>query len=132
MSDLRKAAEMALKALNNLYLNDYSGYEICKQEAYLVDDAMQALIKALEEPEQEPVAWIKKDRSAIEVSIMSAKYMTNEGFEPLYTAPPKHEWVGLTDDEIQNLEDSWERSDKWATFKEAAREIETKLREKNS
>lgn len=49
-------------------------------------EARNALRQALE-TEQEPVAWIKKDRSAIEVSIMSAEYMTNEGFEPLYTAP---------------------------------------------
>ena len=36
----------------------------------------------------QPVAWIKKDRSSIEVSIMSSEYMVNLGFEPLYTHPP--------------------------------------------
>ena len=35
-----------------------------------------------------PVAWIKKDRSSVEVSIMSSEYMVNLGFEPLYTHPP--------------------------------------------
>jgi hypothetical protein len=36
----------------------------------------------------QPVAWIKKDRSSIEVSIMSSEYMVNLGFEPLYARPP--------------------------------------------
>ena len=48
----------------------------------------------------------------------------NENWTPLYTAPPKREWVGLTDEDMEALflnEDG-------VRF---ARYIEAKLREKN-
>jgi hypothetical protein len=80
---------------------------------------IELLRARLAQPEPEPVAWLKKDRSSIEVSIMSAEYMKNAGFEPLYTAPPKREWVGLTDEEANEL-----------TYASIA-EIEAKLKEKN-
>jgi len=53
MTDLRKAAEMALTALDALYVNDYSGYEISKHESHVVDEAIEALRQALSQPEQE-------------------------------------------------------------------------------
>ena len=51
------------------------------------DEAKNSLRERLARPEQEPVAWISKDRS--EVSIMVSEYMIAQGFEPLYTAPPE-------------------------------------------
>jgi hypothetical protein len=71
------------------------------------DYAVELLRARLSAPEPEPVAWIKKDRSSIEVSIMSAEFMRNEGFEPLYTAPPQREWQGLTDEEMSAAMDYW-------------------------
>jgi hypothetical protein len=45
-------------------------------------------------------------------------------WDPLYAAPPKREWVGLTDDEIEHIADSeWEEA--------FVRMIEAKLKEKN-
>jgi len=41
---------------------------------------------------------------------------------PLYTAPPKREWVGLTDDEIDEKTD----------FRATVRYFEAKLKEKNT
>jgi hypothetical protein len=74
------------------------------------------------------VAWIAKDRSSIEVSIMSAEYMMAQGFEPLYTAPPKRQWAGLTETErneiLFNVEDDGEP---WPVM----RAVEAKLKEKN-
>jgi hypothetical protein len=75
---------------------------LTREEAQQVLDALQCVTpdwqKAVEtlrsriaQPEPEPVAWLNKDRSSIEVSIMSAEYMKNAGFEPLYTAPPQHD-----------------------------------------
>ena len=47
-------------------------------------------------------------------------------WDPLYTAPPKREWVGLTDEEVNELV---------ARFKRYSyvllREVEAKLKEKN-
>ena len=50
-----------------------------------------------------------------------------EGMTPLYTAPPKREWQGLTWDEV----DSWELPDLPTVF-EFVQFIEAKLREKNT
>jgi hypothetical protein len=62
------------------------------------------------------------------------------GLKPLYTAPPKREWAGLTDGEI---EDEWQSlmakyieevdSSYWGRCDfEFARAIEAKLKEKNN
>ena len=107
----RELMQQALDALE--YLPEMSG----------IEEAIQALRDRLAQPEPEPVAWIAKDRSSIEVSIMSAEYMMAQGFEPLYTAPPKREWVGLTDDDLVMCE-----SEEDVKF---VRAIEAKLKEKN-
>jgi hypothetical protein len=88
---------------------------------------------AQQQPESEPVAWIKKDRSSIEVSIMSAEYMRNEGFEPLYTAPPQREWQGLT---YKERNDCLVEADPCEALldheaHELMRTVEAKLKEKN-
>jgi hypothetical protein len=46
----------------------------------------------------------------------------------LYTAPPKRKWFGLTDEEIDYLEDAIDP----AMYRVFARRIEAKLREKNN
>jgi len=54
--------------------------------------------------QQEPVAWLKtwSDGSVSVLKTKSHAFADHE-LEPLYTAPPKREWVGLTDDEIDAL-----------------------------
>ena len=82
MDDLRKAAEMALEALED------SMYPQKKQF-----DAIVGLKQALAQPEQEPVAWKDKTYGNLH----------NQNFGnsiPLYTAPPSKPWVSLTDEEI--------------------------------
>ena len=90
-------------------------------------DLLKALRERLARPEQEPVAWISKDRS--EVSIMVSEYMMAQGFEPLYTAPPEREWVELTDEEIVELSKS--HGTGIINDGHFARAIEARLREKN-
>ena len=89
--------------------------------------ALEALRQALAQPEQEPVAWMVRDQvdgcqypSALKNPVGSI----NGESQPLYTAPPLKEWVGLTDDEIEHL-----RNDQpwWMV-----RDIEAKLKEKNT
>jgi hypothetical protein len=115
----RELMQQALDALE--YLPEMSG----------IEEAIQALRDRLAQPEPEPVAWIAKDRSSIEVSIMSAEYMMAQGFEPLYTAPPKREWVGLTDEEI---EDIWGEpiGCMFSGHYKGIKAIEAKLKEKNT
>jgi len=83
----------------------------------------------------QPVAWISEGGDVSR----SKRYMDEMGFKcnPLYTAPPKAaEWVGLTDEEIQDLSHLSQKIDQsnetWFDRLGFARAIETKLREKNT
>ena len=51
-----------------------------------------------------------------------------------YTAPPKREWVGLTDEEVSQIENEYTayRQIPEGSVREFARAIEAKLKEKNS
>ena len=56
----------------------------------------------------------------------------NENWTPLYTAPPKKQWVGLTDDEVSEIIDREIGFNScWGPEETFARAIEAKLREKN-
>ena len=88
----REAMQMALEALE-LYQS--------KSSVQMFDDAVKALRQALE-TEQEPVAWRYKYPDGV------WRFSNGErvnGSDPiksqaLYIAPPKREWVGLTDDDV--------------------------------
>ena len=114
MTDLRKAAEMALDVLERA---SDAGYSIECEEAIV------ALRQALAQPEQEPVVWIR----LIDWNLLDRE---REGYIPLYAAPPKREWVGLTEDEAIELlpVGDWEIE----STLDFARAIEAKIREKNS
>ena len=73
---------------------------------------------------QEPVAWLSEGGDVSR----SKRYMDEMGFKcnPLYTAPPKREWVGLTDDEVNELVSRFKRYSYVLL-----REVEAKLKEKN-
>ena len=113
MTDLRKAAELALEALE-LECTDINGDKVD-----LVTPAIAAIRQALEQPEQEPVAWSVLDKRRgkhwyTHESKYTAQYYANlyshrepDGspsmeVTPLYTAPPKREWQGLTDEELRH------------------------------
>ena len=59
-------------------------------------EAITTLRQALEE-KQEPVLWLKtwSDGSVSVLKTKSHAFADHE-LEPLYTEPPKREWVGLT------------------------------------
>jgi len=90
------------------------------------------------QPEQEPVAqirvkkgyWIETPRS---IKVKSLP----DGLHDLYTAPPRKEWVGLTDDDLSetynDLYTQYTRDDvNIADFILIARTIESTLKEKNT
>ena len=133
MNDLIKAAEMALDALDMYREHD-------AENIGLADAAYEALRQALSQPEQESVicrniyeVWagsegILRPLTSKEAYLLGlVEQMRDEakkGLKPLYTAPPKREWVGLTDDE------AWECWN-WEDFNETWKKMETKLKEKN-
>ncbi len=85
---------------------------------------------------EEPTAWLKtwSDGSLSVLKSKSYAFADHE-LEPLYTAPPKREWVGLTDEEIQDLSYLSQKIDEgnaaWFDRLGFARAIEAKLKEKN-
>ena len=145
MTDLRKAAEMALECLNYHwdYFEDESG------DGLYVLESKKALRQALAQPEQEPVVYLDEGLGAF---YWPNQYKKGVGFTPLYAVPPHRwsnvtddclmeevrrrgfvirdaqigrEWVGLTDQEI------WDLGADHAIDLAWAREIEAKLKEKN-
>jgi len=66
-------------------------------------------MKMPKQADQEPVAWMFKGNEPIKV----------------YTAPPKREWVGLTDVEVGKYSDRLNGGD-------IAKEVEAKLKERNN
>jgi hypothetical protein len=87
-----------------------------------MQEEIDELRQALAQPEQEPVCFLRETAWSYEI----APWDDPNGF-PVYTAPPKKEWVGLTHDEVN----SWELPDCPTVF-EFAQFIEAKLKEKNS
>jgi hypothetical protein len=79
--------------------------------------------------QQEPVAWMytsqwKSNERFITTYQSELTTYKADKVWPLYTAPPKREWVGLTDEEVDELVNRFARYG-------LAREIESKLKEKN-
>jgi hypothetical protein len=135
----REAMQMALEALE-LYQS--------RMSVQMFDEAVKALRQALE-TKQEPVAWRvhpfdygigHEGAYAMTMRPEQRDAWKRKGWnvEPLYTAPPKHEWVGLTADEIWKCNKA--KSGSAVEFHicyahqnvlDFAEAIEAKLREKN-
>ncbi len=129
MDNLRKAAEMALGALLKYPMTE--------------GRAIQTLRQALEQPEQEPVAWVRGLTSAQPNCVTDLRYMSVADIEagvqyiPLYAAPPKRKWQGLTDEEIFDVIRSLCIDNETAEMlihvsMDEYRAIEAKLKEKNN
>ena len=88
----------------------------------------------------EPVAWMyPSDLKAFETNEATATAFSikvgcpDEVSVPLYTAPPKREWQGLTDDEIDTAWRVADYTESYGKFRiTVARAIEAKLKEKNT
>ena len=133
----REAMKLALEALE-LYQS--------KSSVQMFDDAVKALRQALE---TEPLeywnaveGWVKIDEVHEHFDAVGCGTIyksAGEGRSPLYTAPPKREWVGLTADEIWKCNKA--KSGSAVEFHicyehqnvlDFAESIESKLKEKNT
>jgi hypothetical protein len=72
----------------------------------------------------QPLVWMNKYGHV-------ASFQNEEYKDPLYTAPPKREWVGLTDEELEPMCDDW-RIVFGPYAHDFAKAIEAKLKEKNT
>jgi predicted S18 family serine protease len=113
MDDLRKAAEMALEALED------SMYPQKKQF-----DAIVGLKQALAQEEQEPVAWAETNDMVCALLKQAHDVLACASY------PFKRPWVGLTDEEIaEGVKQSWVTKQ---AFESAVWWAEIKLKEKNT
>jgi hypothetical protein len=81
--------------------------------------AIDALRAALAQQEQEPVAWRYQNANTDHVYLVWNKGTGGRNWTPLFTAPPRREWQGLTEEER-------EQATGWSV-----EHIEAKLKEKN-
>jgi HPt (histidine-containing phosphotransfer) domain-containing protein len=79
MTDLKKAAQQALEALEARAVNRYFEH---------LGETIAALKAALEQPEQEPVAWMAPRNDIITCNGAGTRF---NDWIPLYTHPPRRE-----------------------------------------
>jgi hypothetical protein len=127
-----EALKMAIEWIENAPFEEGSWSAETKETTLLV------IKEALEQPAQEPVAWMSKMGSF--TAIAETKKQLPKGTEPipLYTHP--HQWQGLTDDEIElfifeHTKFNVNKKDDFETikyFKNCINAIEQALKEKNT
>ena len=123
----RELLQQALDALETVDRRDwYLSWEI----------EIEAIRTRLAQPEPEPIVWINKDEIRYLIATKqngnrdwksNLGLVPEEGDVPLYAAPPKKEWVGLTDKEVVML--AYQSQENECT---AIRLAEAKLKEKNN
>ena len=128
MTDLKKAAQQALEALGKWS----SGRDM---DAVELNDLIATLEAALAQQEQEPVAWRYQNANTDHVYLVWNKGTGGRNWTPLYTAPPRREWRGLTMQEINALPEvggrMWNMGSAVSVLR-AIRAVEAALKEKNN
>jgi hypothetical protein len=115
-----KALEIAIEALETAEIqSEYDGL------SKLIFEAINACKEALEQPTQEPVAWMNDIAFSMDKELLG----TRGRIVALYTHP--HQWVGLTDDEIWDIANFLGKNKEWDYPVMFAKTIEKVLREKN-
>ena len=112
----KEAMKLALEAIKELHsTGDTQVFDM-----YYAQPVIKALEEALAKREQgEPVAW--RDRKS--GTLLHEEWLDAD---PLYTTPQQRTWVELTDEEVRQMCGSV------PSMKEAVREAEAKLKEKNT
>jgi hypothetical protein len=112
---------LAEKELAHLEQVDYE-----KLTAKFGEQAKEYLVAAKKswEPNQRPVAWLHPDKKVDVIAPTILGWFDKP--VPLYTAPPRKEWVGLTDDEVHDILNC--KRGGWVDIKK----VEQILKDKNS
>jgi hypothetical protein len=97
-------------------------------------DACKPAFEPTPGPEQEPVAWRSQNATPPGGFVIFQQYpqaLADLGgkIEPLYTAPPRREWQGLTEEEIEDMAVNGTNSE--LRRRQFARAVEAALKEKN-
>lgn len=126
-----------------VYSADEEGTHEERSKVQLAIAALRAAIASatINETETvEPVAWMYTpqydgDRRFITRYQFDLSTYTSEKVCPLYTHPPRREWVGLTDEGVRQAAQAMDAeplADGWKELVKFARAIEAKLKEKNT
>ena len=133
----KEVMQIALETAEQIAIADYRHWEElaslgeferwARSRANHIAEALRA---RLAQPEQKPVAWFcKLPDNKISIKIVGKP--TEGNWQPLYTAPPQREWVGLTDEEYEAMAEQYVTNCYFDTLK-YAKAIEAKLKEKNT
>ena len=128
MTTLREAAQQALEALE--------GWKDDAPSQWSTNDEKRitTLRAALEQPEQEPVAWIESPHGAIRRNTLY-RITAPQSLAwsiPLYAHPPRREWQSLTPEEVMQMTRAECVDMRWpSTALNIARDIEAALKERN-
>jgi hypothetical protein len=122
---------------NDVNCNDPNGRAM-RWHNKLLDLRKKAALDGLEETsreiEQEPKAWIYEGN--LHIFDPTDWAIEPESVQPLYTAPPRKEWVGLTDEEIHKIIDDCTPNEaeleELNDFAKAIFAVEAKLKERNT
>ena len=137
MTDLRQALAQEEKPPVKSYCGGKPNY--CTPEVTPDVDAINISAERVDETakrEHEPVEYTGNGTAGREADVKPTGFffqMPKPVGTKLYTAPPKREWVGITDEEI----DDWffqrlkQAGDGWA-LDDVVRAVEAKLKEKNT
>ena len=104
----------------------------CEAKAFEIEirGLKSALRARLEQPEQEPVAYLSQAGNFLSPLEFTVGEAALYGWTPVYTSPPQRQWVGLTAEDLAQIE-----SDEfWSTGNHMAiaLAVEDKLKEKNT
>ena len=122
------SAEMLMETGDKNYYIE--AIAVLRQALVDADDTSQERVDEIVKDEHEPVAWA----NSFDLQNFDMKVRTGPDLHhtvPLYTAPTKREWVGLTDEELKPLCD--ENHIMFGAYTvDFIQAIEAKLKEKNT
>jgi len=143
MTDIRKAAEMALDWMeryesNNPIFEITEPIQALRQALAQSVDAVNMSQERVDETvkrEHEPYGylWFTHQMERRFTHYRPKEEQRIGEVTPIYTAPPKREWVGLTDDEIYDYADKflYQHGSNFG-IKSFGKAVEAKLKEKNT
>jgi len=104
----------------------------CDADLAIAISDLKAALAQQEKPE--PVVWMSGNEDCTDCLTW---IKTEENTIPLYTQPPRREWVELTDEQIEGLHSSFVLSNFFSksecdAYMQGARDAETKLKELNT
>jgi hypothetical protein len=131
------SAEMLMETGDKNYYVE--AIAVLRQALVNADDTSEKRVDETAKQEHEPVAFINVEKQKLEWAKLTSWHtptIVNLPKIPLYTAPTKREWVGLTDEEIFSVLGNLQRKYNGPPTEDSrvvfALAIEEKLKEKNT